>query len=63
MRQQDAAAEPVRRTISVIEASKLLGVGLNQTYQACARGELEHIRLGKRILVLREPLERKLAGA
>ena len=63
MQTQDRAAEKIRRTISVVEASRLLGVGLNLTYRACARGELEHIRLGKLILVLREPLERKLAGA
>lgn len=49
-------------TMSVEEAAKLLSVGKMQCYSAVARGEIPHIRIGKRILVLRVPLERMLSG-
>jgi excisionase family DNA binding protein len=48
--------------ISVDEVAKLLGLGRNQIYAAIARGEIDVLRLGRRILILRAPLERKLRG-
>ena len=53
-------AEP--KTQTIVEAAKLLGIGRNQAYEAAKRGELPVIRIGKRILVLREPLKRILEG-
>lgn len=53
------AASP---TMSVEDAAKLLRIGINQAYSAVKRGDIPAIRLGKRILVLRVPLERMLAG-
>jgi excisionase family DNA binding protein len=47
------ADEP--KTQSVEEAAKELGIGRNQAYLAAKRGEIPSIRIGKRILVLREP--------
>jgi excisionase family DNA binding protein len=49
-------------TMTIEEAAKLLGIGRNQAYSAASRGELPAIRLGKRILVLRLPLEKMLRG-
>ena len=53
--------EPKTQTID--EAAKELGIGRNQAYAAAKRGEIPTIRIGKRILVLREPLRRMLEGS
>jgi excisionase family DNA binding protein len=52
--------EPKTQTID--EAAKVLGIGRNQAYAAAKRGEIPTIRIGKRILVLREPLKRLLGA-
>ncbi len=49
-------------TQSVREAARELGIGVNQAYEAVKRGEIPHIKIGKRILVLRKPWLRKLQG-
>ena len=38
-------------TISIEEASRRLGIGRNQTYEAAGRGEIPTIRIGRRLLV------------
>ena len=38
-------------TITVREAASRLGIGINQAYEACERGEIPSIRLGKRWLI------------
>ena len=50
------------KTQTIDEAAKELGIGRNQAYAAARRGEIPTIRIGKRILVLREPLKRMLEG-
>ena len=49
-------------TQSVRQTAKELGIGVNQAYEAIRRGEIPNIKIGKRILVLREPLKRMLLG-
>jgi excisionase family DNA binding protein len=49
------------KTQSIDETAKELGIGRNQAYAAAKRGEIPTIRIGKRILVLKEPLRRLLA--
>jgi excisionase family DNA binding protein len=49
-----------RRTLTVPEAAKLLGIGRNQAYEATRRGEIPTIRIGKRLLVPLIALERML---
>jgi excisionase family DNA binding protein len=49
-------------TQSVRQTAKELGVGVNQAYEAIRRGEIPHIKLGKRILVLRKPWRKMLEG-
>ena len=51
------------KTQTIDEAAKELGIGRNQAYAAAKRGEIPTIQIGKRILVLREPLKRLLAGS
>lgn len=51
-----------RPTMSIPEAAKILGIGVNGAYEAAKRGEIPTIQIGKRILVLREPFKKMLAG-
>lgn len=50
------------KTQSIDEAAKELGIGRNQAYAAARRGEIPTIKIGKRILVLKGPFTRLLAG-
>ena len=52
--------EPNRRTITVEEAGRLLGVGRNTAYEAAGRGEIPTIRIGRRLLVPVVAFERLL---
>lgn len=47
-------------TISVDEAAVLLGVGRRLAYQAVEVGEIEVVRIGRRIRVLTRPLLERL---
>jgi excisionase family DNA binding protein len=49
-------------TITVEEAAALLRIGRNLAYEAVRRGELPAIRVGRRLLVPRQALERLLEG-
>jgi excisionase family DNA binding protein len=51
-----------KQTLTIEEAARVLGVGRNKAYEAAHRGEIPTIRIGKRILVLREPFKKMLAG-
>ena len=57
----DRNDEPL--TQSVRQTAKDLNIGVNQAYEAAKRGEIPTIKIGKRILVLREPLRRMLQGS
>jgi excisionase family DNA binding protein len=54
--------EDERLTGSVREAAKEAGIGVNQAYEAVRRNEIPHIKLGRRILVLRKPWRKMLEG-
>jgi len=49
-------------TLSVPEAAQLLGVSRPTAYRWAAQGHLPTLRLGGRVLVLRQPLLALLAG-
>ena len=49
-----------RQTCSVEEAAKALGIGRGSAYEAVRRGEIPAIRLGKRLVVPKQALERLL---
>ncbi len=51
-----------RQTLSVEEAARILGIGRTSAYRAVARGELNHVRIGARILIPMAALERLLNG-
>ncbi len=50
-------------TITVEEAARLLGIGRSLAYEAARCGELPAIRVGRRLLIPRVALERKLEAA
>jgi excisionase family DNA binding protein len=49
-----------KRTVSVPEAAKVLGIGRGAAYEAVKRGEIVVIRLGRLLRVPIDWLERKL---
>lgn len=49
--------------LTVDEAALILGISRPTAYQGVERGEIPHIRVGKRILVPRVALEKMLASA
>lgn len=49
-------------TISVEQAASLLGISRQAAYDAVNRGEIECIRLGRRVRVLAQPLYQMLIG-
>ncbi|RWN28896.1 helix-turn-helix domain-containing protein [Mesorhizobium sp.] len=54
--------QPIRATITIVEAAHRLGIGRNQAYEAAKRGEIPSIKIGKRLLVPKAALERMLSG-
>lgn len=51
-----------RLTLSVEEAASLLGISRTLAYELVTRGDLPHLRLGRRILVSRRALEAMVDG-
>ena len=51
-----------RLTLTVEEAAKALGISRAFAYEAVQRGEIPHIRIGRRILVPKAQLDRPLEG-
>ena len=49
-----------RKTYSVEEAGRLLGIGRNGAYAAAKSGQLPTLRIGKRLLVPKVALDRLL---
>jgi excisionase family DNA binding protein len=47
-------------TLTIAETAKVLGIGLNQAYEAAHRGEIPTIKIGSRILVPKAALEKML---
>lgn len=53
--------EQRRLALSVPDAATLLGISRAHAYELVARGELPHLRLGRRIVIPRVALEALLA--
>ena len=52
-----------RKTFSVPEAGKILGVGRDAAYEAARTGQIPTIRLGRRLVVPKAALDRLLETA
>jgi excisionase family DNA binding protein len=57
---EGAAMDEERKTMSVPEAGRWLGIGRNASYEAARRGEIPVIRIGRLLRVPVVRLERKL---
>jgi excisionase family DNA binding protein len=55
-----AGGEDTRLTLTVDEAARALGISRAFAYEAIKRGEIPHVRIGRRVLVPRGALERML---
>jgi excisionase family DNA binding protein len=51
-----------RKTITVPEAARALGICRNKGYEAAKSGQIPTIKIGKRLLVPKAALDRMLAG-
>ena len=51
-----------RLTFKIEEAAKLLGIGRNTAYEAVRTGTIPALRIGKRLVVPRQALERLLSA-
>jgi excisionase family DNA binding protein len=56
------AASTERFTYSVTEAAEVLGISRTLAYELVARGELPHVRFGRRVLVPRRALAQLVEG-
>ncbi|MBA7672618.1 hypothetical protein ES703_80801 [subsurface metagenome] len=52
-----------KEILTVDETATILGLARNSCYEGIKRGEIPHIKVGKRILVPRHALEKMLAEA
>ena len=52
-----------RKTLTIQEVARILGVGRDQAYNAAKSGDIPSIRIGRRILVPRKAFERMLEEA
>ena len=52
-----------RRTVTIDDAARMLGIGRNLAYELALRGELPALRLGRRLVVPVEQLDALLAGS
>jgi excisionase family DNA binding protein len=56
-------SDRVRLVVTVSEAAHLLGISRTHAYELVARGELPHVRLGRRIVIPRHALSALLGVA
>jgi excisionase family DNA binding protein len=49
-------------TLRVTEVARILGISRGSAYEAIQRGEIPHIRIGRRVLVPKKALDRFLNG-
>jgi excisionase family DNA binding protein len=56
-------AGPERLMLTVEEAAKVLGISRAFAYEAVRRGDIPHIKIGRRLLVPKAALQRLLASA
>jgi excisionase family DNA binding protein len=55
--------QPERLTYSVEEAAAVLGISRAFAYEAVQRGDIPHLRIGRRILIPRSALQRLVNSA
>jgi Helix-turn-helix domain len=53
---------PIRQTVDVVTAGKMLGLGRSAAYRAAARGDIPSLRIGGKVLVPLVRLAKLLEG-
>jgi len=56
-------SESTAMVVTVPEAARLFGISRTHAYELVARGELAHLRLGRRIVIPKHALEKMLGLA
>lgn len=54
--------ETQHAVLSVSECANLLKISRGSAYKACFSGEIVHIKIGRRILIPRQAIEKLLSG-
>ena len=57
---KDEKANETKKTLSIAEAGRALGLGKNAAYNAAHRGEIPVIKIGGRLLVLKAAFDKLL---
>jgi excisionase family DNA binding protein len=57
------AVKDARRTLTVTEAARALGISKDTAYSACRAGTLPSLKIGRRVVIPRDALDRVLAAA
>jgi excisionase family DNA binding protein len=60
---QETTLSGEKLVYNVAEVAKLLGLGKTSAWEAIWRGEIPHLKIGRRVLIPREALEKFLAQA
>ncbi|MBM3767960.1 MAG: helix-turn-helix domain-containing protein [Acidobacteria bacterium] len=58
-----SGAEVARKTYTVREVSRILGIGRNTAYEAVKTGDIPSVTIGRRVLIPHCAVERLLTGA
>jgi len=59
----DDKPEPLSLCLTVKQAASMLGVSKAAAYQAVQRGEIPHLKIGRRVVIPRAAFDRYLALA
>ena len=57
---ETSSGQILRLTFSVEEVAQLLGLSRSAVYEAIARGDIPALRFGRRIVIVRDALDRLL---
>lgn len=60
--QEALVSETEKRTYTIVEAARLLGIGRTVCYEAARQGQIPTIKVGRRLLVPKVALDRMLRG-
>jgi excisionase family DNA binding protein len=63
MDEKSEATQPERRVVTLNEAALILRISRGSAYEAAKRKEIPTIRIGRRLLVPCEALDRLLSGS
>ena len=58
-----SSTSPQKKTVSLEDAAREIGIGRSTAYAAARRGEIPVIRMGRRLLVSRVALDQLLGAA